>query len=390
MKNIVIVSDTFVPDKTSGARLLEDLALELSKKNNVLVLSAKNSNFSNFLNKEKNFYKKNKKRLQIIRINCPFIKSNHFIIRGISEFLMDYIIYYKSKKILEIFQPTSLIIYSPSIFFNYISEKIRIKFSVKSLCILRDIFPHWAIDTNNIKNFFIKKILMSFFKKFIEKFDNVGVESKTNIIYLNKNYKNNFFYLPPWLNLEKFNYKNNVVKKKSNFLFAGNFGGGQDLAKVLLFFSKIDKNIVNKFYLLGNGISEDIINEFNKNNKNKKLIFIKKKTQNKYIKFLNGIDYGIVSLDERIRTVNFPGRLFSYLNNNIPVILLSKKKDELSNFIVKNQLGVKINPFRDCHTELLKLRYIKRKFNFNKKFTFNFLNKNFSINKIILKITKKI
>lgn len=63
MKNIVIVSDTFVPDKTSGARLLEDLALELSKKNNVLVLSAKNSNFSNFLNKEKNFYKKNKKKI---------------------------------------------------------------------------------------------------------------------------------------------------------------------------------------------------------------------------------------------------------------------------------------------------------------------------------------
>jgi UDP-N-acetylglucosamine:LPS N-acetylglucosamine transferase len=390
LKNIVIVSDTFVPDKTSGAKLLEDLALELSKKNNVLVLSAQSSNFFKFFNKQKIFYQKNKKKIKIIRINCPYIKSNYFILRGIGEFLMDYIIYYKSQKIIDIFKPTSLIIYSPSIFFSFLFKKIKMKFSVKTLCILRDIFPHWAIDVNKIKNFFVKKILMKIFKKFIEKFDNVGVESKTNLIYLNKNYKNNFFYLPSWVNLEKFNYKRNVVKKKANFLFAGNFGGGQDLNKVLFFFSKLDKNLVNKFYLLGNGISVNIINNFIKNNKNNKLIFLKKKTQNEYIKFLNIIDYGIVSLDERIRTVNFPGRLFSYLNNNVPVVLLSKKKDELSDFIIKNQLGVKINPFQDFHVNLLRLTHIKNKFNSNQKFCFKFLNKNFSVNKISKKIIEKI
>ena len=38
------------------------------------------------------------------------------------------------------------------------------------------------------------------------------------------------------------------------------------------------------------------------------------------------MDFGIVSLKDKIKSVNFPGRLFSYLLTNKPVILLTEKK----------------------------------------------------------------
>ena len=50
------------------------------------------------------------------------------------------------------------------------------------------------------------------------------------------------------------------------------------------------------------------------------------------------MDFGIVSLNDKIKSVNFPGRLFSYLMANKPVILLTEKNNELSKFIKSNQL----------------------------------------------------
>jgi hypothetical protein len=51
LKNILIVSDTFYPNKTSGAKLLFDLTNELKKKNKILVICAQNSNLIEFFKK---------------------------------------------------------------------------------------------------------------------------------------------------------------------------------------------------------------------------------------------------------------------------------------------------------------------------------------------------
>ena len=106
-KNIIFVCDTFFPDKTSGAKLLYDLSNKLSKTNKVLVVVPRNSNFFEIFHKSKI---NNKKNITILFVPSFQIKNQNYFLRGASEFLMSYILWYKSKKIIKNFNPTSMIV----------------------------------------------------------------------------------------------------------------------------------------------------------------------------------------------------------------------------------------------------------------------------------------
>ncbi len=387
MKKILLVCDTYFPDKTSGAKLLNDLSSELSKKNSLLVIVPRNSNFLSLFRKNK---LKNKKKIKIIFVPTYQIKNPNFIIRGLSEFFMSYILWYKTKNILAKFKPTSMLVYSPSIFFGYFCKKTNKNFKIKSVCILRDLFPYWAIDVGYIKNILIKKFLNKIFINFISQFDSIGLESRSNIKILKSKINLNYFYLPNWVNLKNFKLNKFESKRKLNFIFAGNIGGGQDIEKVLLFLKSIPKEKLNKFYLIGEGITLSKINTDELSNLKDKIVFKKKLNQKKYIDFLNKIDVGIVSLNDKIKSVNFPGRLFSYLMANKPIILLSKKNNELSRYIQNNKIGIKLSNTNHINKELKKINSIYKKILVNKLHIFKVLDKNHSIIKILDQIESKL
>ena len=68
------------------------------KKNKLLVIVPKNSNFLSLFSKSKIF---NKKNIKIVLRQHFKLKIIIFLIRGLSEFFMSYILWYKNKKILQ-------------------------------------------------------------------------------------------------------------------------------------------------------------------------------------------------------------------------------------------------------------------------------------------------
>ena len=199
---------------------------------------------------------------------------------------------------------------------------------------------------------------------------------------LNKKNKKKFFFLPNWIDIEDFKYQRLKIKKKMNFLFGGNFGGGQDLEKVLKFFKKINYDYCKMFYLIGDGISASSISNFLETNISKKIIYRNKMSQLKYFEFIEKIDFGIISLNDKISSVNFPGRLYSYLLKNKPVIILSSKKNELSEFVEKNKIGLRYSEKMNLNTFMKKLNKISINIDKNKNHIKNILKKNFSVKKI--------
>ena len=78
MKSVIIISDSYYPDKTSSAKLLKDLTDELLKNNiKVTILTTG----------EKNILI-NKKNLKILKNKIPFINSQNFFIKFIGEIIM--------------------------------------------------------------------------------------------------------------------------------------------------------------------------------------------------------------------------------------------------------------------------------------------------------------
>ena len=93
-----------------------------------------------------------------------------------------------------------------------------------------------------------------------------------------------------------------------------------------------------------------------------KIKHYKKLSYKKYLKFLSKYEYGVISLKDDIQSVNFPGRLMTYLNVGLPIILLSEKKNELSNFIINKKIGVVISSKENIEIKLNQLKKIKNDF----------------------------
>ena len=161
---------------------------------------------------------------------------------------MQYILYFRSIKEINKFDPDNLICYSPSIFFYYLIKQITKNKKIKSSLILRDIFPYWAIECGYLKNYLIIKFYINSFRSFLKLFSKVGVRVQIKYLVLKKktNFKN-IYYLPNWIIAKKINQENKKIK--NSFIFSGNIGGGQDIHKVYNFFHKIQK-IKKKITLL--------------------------------------------------------------------------------------------------------------------------------------------
>ena len=81
MKSVIIISDSYFPEKTSCAKLLKDLTDELLKRKKLVTIltTGKKNQFIN------------KKNLHIIKSKIPFLQSQNFIIKFIGEIIMPYI-----------------------------------------------------------------------------------------------------------------------------------------------------------------------------------------------------------------------------------------------------------------------------------------------------------
>jgi len=365
--NIIIVVDTYNPDKTSGSKLIGDLTKELVKNNKLFLICPRDK----ILN---NLYKKN---LTVCNIYCGPIKSKNFYIRGFFEIFMSMIIWMNARKHIKKFKPDIFICYSPSIFFNYLCKKISKITDCKKYLILRDIFPFWAFDTGKMKNHILRKILIKYFKSFCSNFNKIGVEAKTNINFLKSiELKKKIEYLPNWIDNKNFQKKKKLSKKIYNFIFFGNIGHGQGIKKINDFVSFIKNKKFINFYVYGDGVNKyklDIgINSSNLTLKNPV-------SYNKLLKKMEKINFGIISLREEIKTVNFPGKILTYLLTNTPILVLSKKKNELTDFIERKNIGVRMKNTKDFSNILNKLIKIEKKVNKDKEYFKKILEKNFSV-----------
>lgn len=357
MKNkYLIISNTFYPDRNSATQLLVNLASELSKKKKeVIVVCARDHNNYKKITKLNN--------IKIINVYCKNTKHKNLYKRGVGELLISKKLIASSSKIIEQYRPSDLICYSPPIFFNGFVKYLIKNYRCNSFLILRDLFPYWAISCKIIKNYFIKLFLTKMFKSFVKIFDVVGVEAISNIEFLKKKKIDikKIIYLPNWINIYK---KKQVLWKKQEIIFfGGNIGVGQDVKKVFNFYNKVSLLKLNmQFKIIGKNMSKDYLTfKLSSDTINKTTVY-GSLSPKMFDNELDKSSYGVVSLDDRIESVNFPGRMLNYLKHGLPIILLTNKKNELSNFILKNKIGVVIYKKSSIADSILTLRKIKQRF----------------------------
>jgi glycosyltransferase involved in cell wall biosynthesis len=354
----LIISDCFYPENKSISRHIYDLLKEISSKNDHAVLIFPKNKIT--INKKKNLYLKN---IKYIPIEIRGIKSKNFLIRGLKELILPFkFLFFLRKEKIKI---DKIIVFSPSIFFGLIFHNLKKIYKCKILLIIRDIFPDWYIQKNRwqILNPLIW-IAKTISKIQYKNTDIIATQSKYDQKILKKyNKKKKIIVIYNWLT-KKFIKQNIKRDKIYKFVFAGTIGSAQNWERIIKAINLLhNKNLIFQIYFIGNGSKLEFLKFRLKELINKKKVyFVDTINEDKFTKYITRFNVGIISLDQKILFNNFPGKFYSYLESNLPILADINPSQEISKIIKKNKLGLISDPKNEYDLVEKMEKFIKKDF----------------------------
>ena len=345
--NILIITDMYVPNANSSAVLMRDLAIDLKKRGHeVYVLSTMEHNINKEKHKE---LLEAEDGINVVRVKALKKKNVSFIKRGLGEVMLPYIMYYKSKKLLNNVKFDLIINYSPPVTLSILVEKYKRKNKCKNYLVLRDIFPQCAVDAGVLSN----KHLINYFKALENKLyslaDYIGVQSEENYKYVLNNYdvnKEKIKVLYNWINLDiiskektwDFRKEFNINDHDIICLYAGNIGKYQEL-DFLLELAKINLNKKDlKFLIVGSGSEKEKLLKDYGNLEN--VIFKNFVSPGLYYDLVKSCNIGLVNLNRNLTIQNIPGKILGYWAEKLPILASINKDNDLAEILLKSKGGL--------------------------------------------------
>jgi glycosyltransferase involved in cell wall biosynthesis len=288
-----------------------------------------------------------------------------------------------------------LILYTtPPVTFTSLITKLKAKLNAKSYLMLKDIFPQNAVDLGMFTNTsFIYKYFKFKEKQLYEISDYIGCMSPANIDYLLKH--------NPELNPRKVGLcpnaieikhrdktsknlvfsKFNIPINKTVFIFGGNLGIGQGID----FIKKgLESNFNRKdafFVIVGSGNKYDALSTWFNENKPNNAILLPILDRETYDQLEACCDVGMIFLSDKFSIPNFPSRILSYMEANLPILVCTDLICELGLLSEKYDFG-KFCEFGQIEEFNLAVNYfIKDKDRLTKMGvnSYNFLKNNYQV-----------
>lgn len=343
---VALIADTFPPKKSSGSIQLWDLATRLSDLGHEIWVIVPSSEIC-----RSNFFEQ-LSGVNILRIKTGEIKETSHIKRAMNEFLMPFLIIWnlKKTKIIKL-KWDGIIWYSPSIFFGPVAWYLKKKNKCKAYLILRDMFPQWALDLGLIKRGPAYSILsmIEFFQYWVA--DVIGVQSNHELFFLrkwNKEDKRRIELLNNWLD-----YRPNIgcsieinktkLAGRTILVYAGNMGVAQNVIRYLDWAQSIEDRRDIGFIFVGRGDQLENLKLYSKSIKLENTLFFDEIQPEEIPGLYSQCTVGLISLDERHKSSNIPGKFISYMQFGLPTLALVNKNNELIDIIKKYKVGLALN-----------------------------------------------
>ena len=339
---VLILVDCYYPSIKSGAKLVHDLAVELSFRGHHAVVVTPSDGIP--------------QRLQICtedgvtvaRVKAPPIKGTHKIHRALSELQLSSRIWHATESFLRQNPCDLILFYSPTIFFGDIVRKLKKLWQCPAYLILRDIFPDWAVNAGVLR----KGLIYHFFqRKALEQYqiaDVIGVQSPANLDYFARAFSEEKFKLRVlfnWADLKsdvvRTNYRKRLgLNEKIVFLYGGNMGVAQDMDNILRLAARLLPRQDIHILLVGEGSEMPRLSKTIERDRLANVQIVPGLSQEDYLSLVSEFDVGLISLDARLKTQNIPGKLLSYLHRGLPVLASINPGNDLFDLLHESQAGV--------------------------------------------------
>ena len=211
---------------------------------------------------------------------------------------------------------------------------------------MRDIFPKWALDAGLLRDGIIYRYLKNVESILYNSSDMIGIESKSNLEYFKKygiDSSVKIEVLNNWSSELEFFSKKSISKlidkNKVNIVYGGNMGAAQDLLSLV---ELIDLTVLGDravIYLIGNGDQFTSIKKIIERKKISNIILMNSLERKVFLSILANADIGLVSLNEKLTSNNYPLKMIGYMQLGKPVLASVNRCNEIIELINDNNFG---------------------------------------------------
>ena len=332
--------------------LYQDLLRQfINEHNHIYVLSP-----LNYSNKVKSQQIKNK-YFTIIKVYTGNIQKTNIIEKGINTVLLEsrykqaIIKYLSNVKFDLILYPT------PPITLAGVVKYVKARDHARTYLLLKDIFPQNALDIGMLNNKGVKAPIYRYFR-FLERrlysiSDTIGCMSQANVKYLLKHNKDihstkveicpnciepRDLSVDPQKQIEM-RKKYGIPIDKTVFIYGGNLGKPQGIPFLLKCLNSQKKNPNVFFLIVGDGTEYGVIKDYFSRYQPKNMKLMSRLPKEDYDNMVGSCDVGMIFLDHRFTIPNFPSRILSYMQAQIPVLAVTDRNTDVGEVIKDGGFG---------------------------------------------------
>ena len=339
---IAIIVSAFPPLNISGAVQLRDLSLEFFRQGYYPTVFVPSNDI------ERPWKLENLEGVQVLRLKTPKIREISYVRRTIGEILLSFMMLKNIRKSpLRNMIWDGIVWYSPTIFFGPLVKVLKKKSDCKSYLIVRDIFPEWAADLGLIS----RGIIYRFFK-FVEHYQYsvanvIGVQTAANLSYFDKWAKQDgkrIEVLHNWLakapNVgSSFSVSKSTLAGRLIFVYAGNMGIAQGMEILINLAESLSKRSDIGFLFVGRGSTVEKLSADTKTKRLNNMLFHDEIPSSEIPGLFSQCHVGLITLDQRHKTHNIPGKFLSYMQAGLPVLAKINQGNDLGELIKNSGVG---------------------------------------------------
>ena len=340
---IALIADTFPPLRSSGAVQLRDLSCEFAAQGHRLTVILPSWEI------KEDFLLEEMEGFQVLRLKSPKTKDVNYARRTLSEFLMPFFMKRGYKKSpLRHEKWDGIAWYAPSIFHAPFVNDLKKASGCKGYLIIRDIFPEWAVDMGLMGRGIIYRFFSAVARYQYSVADVIGVQTPGNLAYFEdwkKGKGKKLVVLQNWLADTKpgscsISIKRTTLAGRKIFVYAGNMGVAQGMDILIDLAEKLrDRNDIG-FLFVGRGSEAKRLAEESRKRSLDNIDFKDEIHPDEIPALYAQCSVGIVSLDQRHKSHNIPGKFLSYMQSGIPVLANINPENDLAELIRSEGVGV--------------------------------------------------
>jgi glycosyltransferase involved in cell wall biosynthesis len=327
----------------SQAKLIHDLGVELVRQGHAVVVAAPAEGA------RAPFELAEEDGLSVLRVKGPKLKGIPKVLRAVHEERLSARMWRGGRAFFESQRFDLVVYYSPTIFFGRLVARLKRRWGCPAYLVLRDIFPQWAVDAGILR----KGLVWRFFRhRELQQYaaaDVIAVQSARNLEYFREELPGRRYTLEVlynWSPIDEGELPRSDLRARLGltdevvFFYGGNIGVAQEMDNILDLARSFPPEARVAFVLVGEGSEVPRLKARVESEGIHRVRILSAVGQREYLAMLREVDVGLISLDRKLRTHNFPGKMLGYMQAGLPILASLNPGNDLADVLDDHQAGL--------------------------------------------------